>query len=455
MKHRVCLHFAFPVLLLALSAARLSGQETDPENGGDDAAYSTDTCGKLAGNLVVLTTATHTQSYAGGNVEYENEYSLNMRTMTRDEHGTVSSLVPLLSWQDQVSGWMADNELMADGCEIRKNQVALYNGRSLLAEFEYRKEALALAPSFRRKIIAGLDKGDSSIRYGDLQRILSGAGAGDTSLLPALRVYALRDSINQGFVDYSIDALGSFLNGISDPAIKRTCKRLLDSLVVWKKAEQPVWLADAKKVGRILGPPVYPPLDSPTVFWKDSLLCVVQEDGSRPRMMRAFDPRAGKWAAKAPVKYPESGLYKLYEKNTGTYSMACPHETLCWSKNLGPISEDPCEGLECGPLLLLDDKVMGSVGNRADLRKAGGSCAAGDGRLQFFGPGLVKGMADSALAWDIFDGPLAYGTRKYAFDLGREYPVVVSPDQNWIAYARSGKEGKTIDLWVARLRYKP
>jgi hypothetical protein len=455
MKLRASLRFAFTALLVAWSATCLFGQETDAENGGNDAAYSEDTCGILTGNLVLLSTTTHTHNGSGGNVGYTNDYSLSMRSITRDGNVADTSLTPLLSWQDEVFGWMTDNVLMADGCKVRKNQVAVYDSQSLLAEFEYKREALTVTPAFRRKILAGLAKGDSTLRYWDLQKLLSGAGAVDTGLLPALRVYALRDSIEKGFVDYSIDALGEFLREISDPAVKRTCKRLLDSLSAWKKAELPVWLADAKKVGRLLNPPVYPPLDSPTVFWKDSLLCVVQEDGARPRLMRTFDPRAGKWGGKARVEYPESGLYKMYEKNTGTYSMACPHATFCWSKNLGAISEDPCEGLECGPLLILDGQELGSVENRADLRKAGGSCAAGDGRLEFFGPGLVKDRGDSALAWDIFAGPLAYGTRKYAFDLGREYPVAVSPDQEWIAYARSGKEGKAIDLWIARLRYKP
>lgn len=455
MKHRVSYRFAIPVLLAALSAACAFGQETDPENGGDDAAYSEHPCGRLEGNLVSLTAATHTQGGPGGNVGYDNDYSLSMRIITRSGNDRDTSLTPLLAWQDQVSGWMADNALMADGCETHGNRLAVYDGKSLLAEFAYRQEALSLTPSFRRKIIAGLDEGDSAIRYEELRKMLSGAGTADTGLLPALRVYALRDSIRMGFADYAIDALGGCSEAIADPAVKRTCRRLRDSLVAWKKAEQPVWLADAKKAGRLLGPPVYPPLDSPTVFWKDSLLCVVQEDDSPPRMMRAFDPRTGRWGARTRVKYPESGLYKMYEKNTGTYSMACPHETLCWSKNLGAISEDPCEGLECGPLLMLDDKVTGSVENLADLRKAGGSCAAGSGRLEFFGSGLVKGMGDSTLAWDIFAGPLAYGTRKYAFALTREYPVSVSPDQNWIAYARPRKEGEAVDLWVARLRYKP
>jgi hypothetical protein len=267
-----------------------------------------------------------------------------------------------------------------------------------------------------------------------------------------LRAYAIGDSAAHGYVDDAIAASAEHLQAAKDKRVRKYCQRLADSLAAWKRSEQPVFLADARKAGKILTAPVYPPLDSPTVFWKDSLLCVVQEDKAKPASMRAFDPRAGKWGPKAKLTYPESGLYQMYVKQTGTWSTLCDYETFCWSKNMGAISEDPCEGISCRPLIILDDSAGGSVRSREDLARAGGSCAAGDGRLEFIGGGRVRIMDSAKVAWKVLDGEAIYSPRGHGSL--REYPVVVSPNQNWIAYASESKDGKSIELWVARLKYK-
>lgn len=58
------------------------------------------------------------------------------------------------------------------------------------------------------------------------------------------------------------------------------------------------------------------------------------------------------------------------------------------------------------------------------------------------------------MAWTIFDGSIQYSTRSVPFILKRDYPVVMSPNQKWIAYALEARNGKSIELWVAQLQYK-
>ncbi|GEM_PF-6816080 len=458
MRKSLSIRFVLLALTLAVFATNLFGDDDESAGSGEDGDKTTtteDTCGKLAGNLVVFTTSVkYGGVFAKGYERWDNEYSLAMRTLTKGANGLDTFWLPLLSWTDFTHGWMVENQPMAPACRTDKNGLTLKFDKNPLAEFTYKQEHLALSPAFRRRIIAGVEKGDSTVSNYDLQTLLSGTGVEDTQIVEALRVYALKDSIGKNFIDYSIEALRDFIGYATDKPMQRYAKHLSDSLIAWKKSEQPVTLEGAKKVGRILSPPIYPPLDSPSVFWKDSLLCVVQEEKAKPILMRTFDPRSGKWGAKTQVKYPESGMYQMYEKNTGTYSMACPYETLCWSKKLGAFSSDPCDGIECGPLLILDDTAVGAVENLADRLRAGGSCAAGDGTLEFVDGGYVKNRSDSTMAWPMFDRPLTYASRSYNFALKRAYPVVVSPDQNWIAYAYDAKDGKAVELWVARLRYK-
>lgn len=448
--HRYVLLALIAVVLPTLPIA----QEEATEEEGDKFNLSSDSCGTLDGHEVYLNTKTKHQYYSKGIQGWDHENSVDMRVLSKGGKGTDTSDIRLFSWEDSYSGWVEDDVRLANGCNIRKKILSLMDDSFVVAEFSYKNEALELSPAFRKRIQDGMDKGDARINYRSLQTILSGYGDRYARILQTLRLYAIRDSIRSGFVDASIESMRDFMEKPCEKDLLRYCKRLSDSLSAWKESKRPLTLEGAKKVGRILNPPVYPPLDSPSVFWKDSLLTVVQEDKAKPTMMRTFDPRSGKWGAKSPVKYPESGLYQMYEKNTGTYSIACPYVTVCWSKNLGPISDDPCEGLDCGPLLVLDDSAMGSVENKEDLLKAGGSCAANDGALEFFSGGYIKARNDSTMAWPVFDRPPSYGSRNYEFTLTREYPVTVSPDQKWIAYALESSDGKSIELWVARLKYK-
>jgi hypothetical protein len=445
-------------VLLALIAvffpALPFGQEEAMDEEGDKFNLSSDSCGTLDGHEVNLNTKTKHEYYTKGIEGWDHENSIDMRVLSKGDNGMDTAEIRLFSWEDRFSGWMEEEVQLANGCKIRKKTLSLMDDTFVVAEFTYKNEALELSPAFRKRIQDGMDKGDSTVNYRSLQTLLSGYGEQYARIHQVLRLYAIRDSIRSGFVDASIASMQDFMEKPGEKDLLRYCRRLSDSLIAWKESKRPLTLEGAKKVGRILNPPVYPPLDSPSVFWKDFLLTVVQEDKASPTMMRAFDPRSGKWGAKSPVKYPESGMYQMYVKNTGTYSMMCPYVTVCWSKNLGAISDDPCEGLDCGPLLVLDDSAMGSVEDKEDLIKAGGSCAANNGTLEFISGGYIKARKDSTMAWPVFDRPPSYGSRNSGFTSSREYPVTVSPDQKWVAYALDSTDGKSIELWVARLKYK-
>jgi hypothetical protein len=442
--------FAVLTTILALVSAPLFADEGGGEE-EDKAEYSQEPCGKLGGMPVFYRTRTEHTYGSRHSESWSNACSIDARTVSKGENGPDTAFEALLSWSEEVSGAPADNAFTVESCKAGKNSLTLLSGQTAIAEFTYQKGQLALAPGFRKKILDGMER-NAPIGTAQLQTVLSGLE--DPQIHEVLRAYAIGDSAAQGYVDYAIYASAECLREAQDKNVRKYCKRLSDSLSAWKKSEQPVFLVDARKAGTLLGAPVYPPLDAPTVFWKDSSLCVVQESEAKPTLMRAFDPRTGKWGPKAKLKYPESGMYQMFEKNTGTWSMGCNYETFCWSKKMGPISDDPCEGISCGPLIMLDDSAGGSVQSREDLSKAGGSAAAGDGGLEFFGGGMVRYLDSSKVAWKVLDGDLRYGTRPYGFQLTREYPVVVSPGQDWVAYALDSKDGKGIELWVARLKYK-
>lgn len=446
----------FAILALFLVSAPLSASE---EGTGDEEdrfkdrdKYAAELCGKLGGKPVFYHTRTEHIYGTSHNEIWINHCAIGFRTLSKGKDGPDTAYEDLLSWTEEVSGIAADNSLSVESCKAHKNSLTLLYGKSVLAELVYRKGGLALAPGFRKKILDGMEK-NADIGTDVLQTVLSGLE--DPQIHEVLRAYDLGDSIAQGHVDYALGALAVHLDEAQDKKVRKYLQRLADSLAAWKQSEQPVFLVEARKAGKILSAPVYPPLDSPTVFWKDSLLCVVQEDEAEPTSMRTFDPRTGKWEPKAKLKYPESGLSKMFEKSSQNLRRGCSYETYCWTRNMGPISEDPCDGISCGPLILLDDSAGGSVQSEEDLVRAGGSCAAGSGYLEFLPGGVVRVIDSSKVAWKVLDGYLIFGTRLYGFSLAKDYPVVVSPNQNWVAYALEAKDGKSIELWVARLKYKP
>ncbi|HEX3020487.1 MAG TPA: hypothetical protein VHP36_09295 [Chitinispirillaceae bacterium] len=435
---------------LMLSPVIILSQED--ESSENTPEVTVDTCGKLQGNIITYTSSLEYATYVKGYQSIDQSCSIDMMKIEQLEDYSYTSIVNLLSWKGHSWG-MGPDVPYNISVEIKKNDLKLFDYDRLLGWFRYIDDTLVLAPEFRIKILNGLDSGDTTILYTGLQDIIKDSPLGDDHIFQVLQLYEIRNSIREGVIDQSIDDLKKFSVGAVDDSIRRYCTRWADSLSTYKKTFVPVKLINAKKIGTILSSPVYPPLDSPTVFWKDTLLCVVQESNTIPEFIRAFNPRNSKWGPKETLKYPESGMSKLYVKNTGTYSMACPYLTVCWNDTLGKFNDDPCDGFDCSPILMLRNPQSGSLNNQDDLTKAGGSCAAGFGKLEFNSYGKLFWMSDTGSAWQIFPEEVIYGTRKYSFDLKRDYPVVVSPDQNWIAYALRTKNDSKIQLWVAQLEY--
>lgn len=434
---------------LMLSPVIILSQEE--ESSEDTPEVSVDTCGKLNGNIITYTSSMEDTNYIKGFQSIGQSCSIDMIKIEHSEDGPDTSIINLLSWKGYSWGiW--PGEPYSISIEIQKNDLKLFDRGELLGWFRYINDSLTFAPEFLKKILKGLDSGDTSILHAGLQAIIKESPLGDDHLFQVLELYKIRNSIREGLIDQSIDDLKELSVEAVDDGIKRYCTRWADSLTNYKKAYAPVKLINARKIGKILSSPVYPPLDSPTVFWKDTLLCVVQESNTTPEFMRTFNPRSNKWGPKETLKYPESGMSKLYIKSAG-YSIECPNLTVCWQDTLGKSNHDPCDGLDCSPLIMLLGSRIGSVDNRDDLVKAGGSCAAGFGKLEFRSDALLFWMSDTGSAWQIFSEEVVYGTRQYSFDLKRDYPVVVSPDQNWIAYALRTKNDDKIELWVARLEY--
>jgi hypothetical protein len=102
------------------------------------------------------------------------------------------------------------------------------------------------------------------------------------------------------------------------------------------------------------------------------------------------------------------------------------------------------------------DTIPGSVENAEDLARAGGSGSAGWGRYEFAEDGLLYRMKDRKVCWRVLPGTATpvFGRKEYELSAKHKYQVVVPPNQEWVALALWSQDGKSIELWVGRLRYR-
>jgi hypothetical protein len=445
-----------PVACIALLAASLSMGQEGGEDGGSKPEISVDTLGKLSGHMLTLTRATTHEWFSRGNERYETEFTLSIRVPDKETGPKAMQDEFLLGWASSEFG----NGIEAPTppkIEAKKNTVKIFCGPSP-AEFRYGKGGFILSPDFKKAVARNLDKPENPYAIGCLQELLAGSSLADAGFRNTLRLYVIRDSIRAGFLDASLDSLAGLSGQAAneeppDEATRRYCKRLTDSLLAAKKNMQPIKLEGAKKLGKIVADPIYPPLDKPTVFWRGDLLAVVQED-SKPIKMRTFDPKTGKWEKAEPVRYPETVIAELYAKEAGGWDSECPNETYCWRKALGDPGADPCDGLDCEAPIMLKDAGGGSVSDIENRKRAGGVSTAGEGKFEFIGQGMLYKAGDGKVGWALFPENTLCGSREYKSGAHASPPVVVSPDQKWIAYALAAKQGDTKELWVAKLVYK-
>ncbi len=111
------------------------------------------------------------------------EYSLQLRSLTQGESGFDTVFNTLLTWIDQTNEWVMDDNALPPVCKAEKNTLSLRSYNNLLAEFSYKNEHLALSPDFRKRLLVGLAKGDSTIAFTELQNLLSGTGVEDSLIL--------------------------------------------------------------------------------------------------------------------------------------------------------------------------------------------------------------------------------------------------------------------------------
>ncbi len=450
--HRLSILLA---ILLAVSAPLILGQEEKEESGQDRDIVDVDTCGTLAGRLVTYTARTEV-SWSGhpGNETIEVKHSIAM--------GRYPDLSELLTWTSEE----LPEDIKPFKVKANKKDLKIHtkDENRLVAHFipgddwnllmpAHRK--LLFAPAFRKRIEKSFETEDTTLSWYGLQLILPAIREIDAHAAQVVELAGLRRDIQRGDLDPAIRGLDGMLKSPADDTITRYGKKLMDSAVDLKKSSQPAVLAEARKIGKLLAAPSYPPLDSPTVFWRDTLLCVVQEDERPAVRMRTYDPRNGKWGKPVAVKYPENGFSKLHNIPKNGSMMADSTCLFCWPNSSGTVDEMVCHAMSCAPELLLDIPGGGSEESLEHLKRAGGSPAMGNSLYEFRGEGNLYRLGNANVNWNLFPDGLRFQTRSPFLDWDLSRPVVVSPDQDWVAYALEAKDGKGVELWVARLKYNP
>ncbi len=421
----------------------------------------TDTCGTLAGRQLKCTRKEIT-SLGGHGGSCEIKFTIHTEAIEK-RGGTQDTVrTTLISWSTNQTNNFEFPSCPEPEFEARKNDLRVFDseseGRHLMAHFRWKKGHLELVPEFHTRLISALEKPDPAL--GSLEFMHSWMNwenmDADPSRSNVLELHAIQDSIAEGKVDYSIEALKELLKDSGNTVISRISRRRLDSLQTWKKKNQPLFLEGVRKIGRLTAEPFYPPLDSPTVFWRDSLLCVVQQDGKSSPQMRTWNPRTGAWGKAEKARFPETGIKELYELYCEVLSRMLDPKRNCWTRRMEDPGSLECPAWECSPILSLADSIPGTTGNPKHLARAGGSSAAGYGRFEFGTGGLLYLASNPYVAWRVLPDSVApvYGHKSYEITPEREYPVVVSPDQDWVAFALQAPGGTSIHLWVGRIRYR-
>lgn len=303
--------------------------------------------------------------------------------------------------------------------------------------------------------------GDTVTEFDDQYYILSNMSFSDMHPLRVLELIKSRKLMAAGewdLAEANIEWLTGNAEADSDNYVTIRCEKLLNEIAQYKKATVPFELTDARKIGMLTEIPVYPPGSNPGIFWQDKFLCVVQTDTSeKPGEMRRYNPVKNKWGKVLPAKYPFCSLEGFYVVYPCYY---CDDSIRYWHTSLeSPGETGSCELCGCftdpRPLVSIpSDSTFIFKGGYDSLAiaRSGGSCIAGKGRY-FFDDNKLR-LYNSKISWDILPETIISWGADIAEDyIYSYYPVVVSPDQNWVAYAIKPDEDGMIELWVAKLNY--
>jgi hypothetical protein len=178
-------------------------------------------------------------------------------------------------------------------------------------------------------------------------------------------------------------------------------------------------------------------------------------------MMRTWNPATAKWGPVIPARIPNCSMKGYIHVNACSY---CEDEPHYWNSALElPGEEWSCDLCECftdnRPLVSIPaEKVFifnTDVFDSGMIAMSGGSCIAGHGEYMFGEDGKVY-TKDLKTSWDVgLKDSISLSSVEFVNgSSGRAYyPVVVSANQNLIAYAIERSNNGKIELWVARINY--
>jgi hypothetical protein len=415
---------------------------------------------------VIRTYSSEVNHYIGTRAGIEEELNLDFEKQLKEEVVSLGSVKFTNSWvgYDDPVAELSDVQI-----KISKDRFLLTetssSGESSI-EFAARYDSLVISPDLLKKLEKAVDNPKDTVTgYKNPRYFLSQMQFADmhpTLLCNLLDVNALIDSSEWDQAEGSVTKLKEQAEEANDAFVKIRCDKIKTAIANHKKQTVPFQLSGAKKIGVILEPPVYPPLDSPTVFWQDTLLCVMQTDTTHKKpMMRTWNPATSKWGPVVPARIPQCSMEGYISVHTCYY---CDEESHYWHSALElPGEEGSCDLCDCftdqRPLVSIPSKKVflfkKDEFDSAMIAVSGGSCIAGHGEYVFGEDGKFY-TKDMKTSWDIQMGNIVVSwANNFVEDMSftASYPVVVSANQNLVAYAIQRDNNSKIELWVARINY--
>jgi hypothetical protein len=440
------------------------GQESDEADDNNKHFTDTVTSGVYR---IIRNYSSEINHYVGTRAGIEEELNLDFEKKSKVEVISLGSVKFTNSWDgfDDPIAELSDVQI-----KISKDRFLLTenssSGESSI-EFAAPHDSLVISPDLFKKLERTVDNPKDTVTgYKNPWYLLNQMQFSD--IHPALLchlfdVNALIDSSEWDKAEESIIKLKEQAEEAGDAFIKIRCDKIKALIANHKIETVPFQLSGAKKIGVILEPPVYPPVDTPTVFWQDTLLCVMQTDATHKNpMMRTWDPSTAKWGPVVPARIPICSMEGYISVFPCNY---CNNETHYWHTALElPGEEGSCDLCDC----FTDERPLVSIPSKnvfmfqkdgydsAMIALAGGSCIAGHGEYVFGEDGKVY-TTDMKTSWDLQLGNIA-GSNATNFinerSITASYPVVVSANQSLIAYAIQRDDNSKFELWVARIMYK-
>jgi hypothetical protein len=439
---------------------------------GEESEYSADNNKQFIDTVasgmyrVIRNYSSEINHYIGTRAGIEEELVLDFEKELKDGVVSLGSVKFTNSWvgYDDPVGELADIEIKISKDRFLLTVYSSSGGSSI--EFAAQHDSLVISPDLLKKLERSVDNTKDTVTgYKNPRYIISQMQFSDmhpTLLCNLLDVNALIDSSEWDQAESSIIKLKEQAEETNDAFVKTRCDKIKQLIANHKKETVPFQLSEAKKIGVILEPPVYPPLDTPTVFWQDTLLCVMQTDTTHKKpMMRTWNPATAKWGPVVPARIPKCSMEGYISVYPCYY---CEEESHYWHSALElPGEEGSCDLCEC----FTDERPLVSIPSQevflfkkddfdsSVIAASGGSCIAGHGEYVFGEDGKVY-TNDMKTSWDIQIGNIV-GSHAINFVVDRSltasYPVVVSANQNLVAYAIQRDDSNKIELWVARISY--